>query len=205
MDKQIEINVSIVYCREDKTFRNELILHLKILKRQGMINNWLEREILPARQWDSAPIPALNNSDIVLMVTSPALLGSGYLSGSELKKAMELHKADKLDLIPVIFKECAWEAPPLEQTMPLPESGKPVISSHWNSMDEAFVNIDKALKRLIQRRKEKKEAGKAAIQSIIKNQEKEPGIHGEPISPDIEKVIESPHKVIYPRDNKDAR
>ena len=207
MDKTIEINVFMVYCNEDKTFRDELELHLKILKRQGMINKWVEREILPNQQWDNVTAPELNNSDIILMVTSPVLLGSGYLTGSEAKTALELHNAGKADLIPVILKDCAWETPPLDGLMPLPESGKPVISSHWRSIDEAFVNIDKALKRVIKRRKEKKEAEKATLHPVKIKKSRGKGtdiLELAGLTSDVEKVIESPNKTIYPRDSKNV-
>jgi hypothetical protein len=187
MAKPVDINVFIVYSHEDIAFKEELELHLKILKLQGMVNNWNQREILPDRQRDNAVALELDNPDIILMVISPGLLSSGYLAGRETEKALELHRSLKADLIPLIFKECAWEQTPLYELMPLPESGKPVISRHWLSMDEAFVNIDKALKRVIKRRREKKEA-----ENLIQT------TPGELIP------IESPNQDVFTKDNKNA-
>jgi hypothetical protein len=202
--KPVDINLFIVYSHEDIAFKEELELHLKILKRQGLVNNWTVREIPPDQRGDNEAVRELKHPDIILMVLSPAFLNSGYLTGGEIEKALELHRSLKADLIPLILKECAWEQTSLDNLMPLPESGKPVISSHWLSMDEAFVSIDKALKRVIKRRKEKKEAENLMQKTSSKGSDDLLDLLSGTTAPGKLIPIESPNQDVFTKDNKDV-
>jgi GTPase SAR1 family protein len=188
-DNQIEINVFVAYSQEDKAFRDELAIHLKILKRQGFINDWFERGIAPGKKWGKGIAKELEKADLILMVISPGFLKSDYSNSIEVKKARELQKSGKADFIPIILKKCDWEKTSFYELTPLPESGKPVIGSHWYSMDEAFVNIDKALKGFIKRRKKTKE--KENLQRAIElNGRTKIQVPGGPLHPDAVNYIE---------------
>ena len=87
-DKQIEINVFAAYSQEDKVFRDELAIHLKILKRQGYINEWFEREITPGKKWGKGIAKELEKADLILMVISPGFLKSDYSNSNEVSQSL---------------------------------------------------------------------------------------------------------------------
>lgn len=192
-DNSIEINIFIAYSQADKEFRNELETHLKILKRQGFVNTWYDREIAHGKRWDNVIAEKLMTVDIILMIISPDFLKSDYSNNSEVKKALELHKEEKVDLIPIVFKECDWKKTPFYQLMSLPDGGKPVMDSrYWYSTDEAFVNIGKALKKIIKARKEIKELEIKSQSEIIKRGTKKIQAPGGPLLPNVVNYIERP-------------
>ncbi|MCU0289005.1 MAG: AAA-like domain-containing protein [Acidobacteria bacterium] len=143
------LKIFISYAHTDIKLKERLEVHLTILKRQGYIDSWHNGKIIPAENWDIRIKKEMETSNIILLLVSPDFLASKYIMEVELKNALELHKKGKIEVIPIILKDCDWKAEEaLSKLEVLPDKGKPVTSTNdWNSEDEAFTNIVQGIKK----------------------------------------------------------
>jgi hypothetical protein len=133
------------YAEEDETFRVDLEKHLSMLKREGVIAGWHFRMITAGKEWEGQIDQHINQAKIILLLVSPDFLASDYCYDFELKKAMQLHKANLARVIPIILRPVDWQSAPFGRLQALPKDGKPI--TQWPNRDEAFLDIAKAIRQ----------------------------------------------------------
>lgn len=127
------------YSHRDEELRDELEVHLSMLKRQGIIEAWHDRRIGAGDEIDSEISQELDNSDIILLLISPYFIASRYCYDIEMMRAMERHAAKLAHVIPVILHPCDWHPAPFGKLLAVPTDGK-AVSKHPNIHD-AFLDI----------------------------------------------------------------
>lgn len=138
------------YAREDEKLRIELEKQLNILKRQGFIDFWHDREISAGTEWEREIDVHLNTAHIILLLISPDFMVSDYCYSKEMKRAMERHEAGEARVIPVILRPVYWRGAPFGKLQALPTDGKPVVSSQWHNLDEAFYNVAEGIRKAVE-------------------------------------------------------
>ena len=139
----------ISYSHQDAEHLDRLHEHLATLRRQGHLDAWTDRDICAGEVIDEQVAANLHNSEIYLLLVSSAFLNSNYCYEKEFLVALDRFKAGKAVIVPLIIRECDWGIPALRQFKALPRDGKPVISRHWHTPDEAYADIATGLRFLI--------------------------------------------------------
>jgi len=147
----------ISYSHHDAEFLTSLHQHLAALRRQKLLETWTDREIDAGGVLDQEIARAMGKANLFLLLVSSSFINSDYCYEKEFQKALEKQKAGKALIVPIIVRPCDWEIPELRQFKALPENGKAVHSKHWHSADEAFADVVKKLRTLIEKRKKKRE------------------------------------------------
>lgn len=135
------------YSHKDESYRDELEVHLSMLKRQGFISAWHDRRILAGNEFALSINNELESSDIILLLVSPYFLASDYCYDIEMKQALVMHQNQTAVVIPVILHPCDWSDAPFGELMATPDDGIP-ISKHAN-MHDAYLNVTQAIKRVV--------------------------------------------------------
>lgn len=143
------MKVFYCYAREDIVLRNELEKHLGTLKRTGKITGWYDRDISAGKEWEKEIDVNLNTADIILLLISPDFIDSDYCYSVEMKRALERHDNGEARVIPVILRPVDWEDAPFSMIQVLPTDGKPVNSTYWQYRDEAFSDIARGIRKVI--------------------------------------------------------
>lgn len=138
-------NIFFSYSHKDEGIRDELEIHMAMLKRQGVINSWHDRRIVAGDEFDGEISANLERAEIILLLVSPYFLASNYCYDVEMQRAMERHNASEARVIPVIVNPCDWHGAPFGKLMATPEDGKPI--SKFPNMHDAFLEITKAIRR----------------------------------------------------------
>jgi formylglycine-generating enzyme required for sulfatase activity len=142
------VTVFFSYSHKDEALRDELANHLKILKLEGVITDWHDRQILPGDEWDREIKESLNSAQIILLLISSDFIASQYCWDIEIKRAMERHEAGEACVIPVILRSCMWSSAPFGRLQALPKNAAPVTSTKdWPTKDEAFTNVAEGIKK----------------------------------------------------------
>ena len=144
--------VFISYSHQDEKFRNELDKHLALLKRQGAVDVWSDHCIRPGEEFDPAIAAAMEASDLILLLISADFMHSDYCSTIEMTHAMERHQAGTAVVVPIILRPCDWRTSPFGRIKVLPTDAKEVTK--WPSWDDAFLDITKQLRALLEGRKQ---------------------------------------------------
>jgi hypothetical protein len=89
----------------------------------------------------------LESANIILLLVSSDFLASDYCYDIELKRALERHERNQARVIPVILRSVDWHDSTFGKLSALPKDGKAITS--WQDEDEAFTDVVKGLRRVI--------------------------------------------------------
>ncbi len=135
------------YSQADVTLRDQLEVHLSLLKRQGFINQWHDRKVLPGSVREKDVDAHLEAANIILLLVSPDFIASDYCYGIEMQEALKRHRANEARVIPILLRQCDWETAPFGDIEALPRNAKPV--KMWSKRDEAFTDIVKGIRTIV--------------------------------------------------------
>lgn len=142
------VKVFFSYSHKDERVRDELEVHLTMLKRQGLIKSWHDRRITAGDEFAGVIDENLDTSNIVLLLVSPYFLASDYCYDVELQRAMEKHVEGTARVIPVILDPCDWQNSSFGHLLAIPQDGKPI--SKFPNKHDAFLEIVTAIRKIAQ-------------------------------------------------------
>jgi len=151
---EIPIKLFYSYAHRDEEFRNELEKHLSILKRNGIITEWYDRQIKAGMEWESEINQNIEDADVILLLVSSDFLSSDYCYNIEMQKALKQFDSGKSRIIPIILRPCRWELSPFSKLQALPKDAIPVVL--WQNQDEAWLNVVKSIQIMCEDIKNKK-------------------------------------------------
>ncbi|MBS0205465.1 MAG: toll/interleukin-1 receptor domain-containing protein [Planctomycetes bacterium] len=143
-----QVRVFYSYSRKDKVLRDKLDAHLSLLKNEGKIVGWHDRDIEAGQDWATAIDENLNRADLILLLISSDFLASDYCYKLEMTQALKRHNAGTARVIPVILRPCDWRSAQFAALNALPDSGEAVTS--WENEDAAFANIAAGIRRAVE-------------------------------------------------------
>jgi len=143
------IKIFCCYAHEDKEMLKKLETHLKSLEREGLVDVWNDRDISPGTEWEPEISKHLNEADIILLLISPYFIASEYIYGVEMKRALERHSKGEARVIPIILEYVHWQIEPLRKLQAVPTDAKPVMSTNWYTVNEAFLDVVNGIRIVI--------------------------------------------------------
>ncbi|MDQ2887902.1 MAG: TIR domain-containing protein, partial [Chloroflexota bacterium] len=141
------ISVFISYAHEDEALLRQLHTHLSLLKRQGLIATWHDREIVAGSDWAGVIDAHLEQASIILLLVSADFIASRYCYQVEMQRALERHEAGQARVIPIALRPADWKDMPFASLQALPTDARAVTS--WGNQDEAWVNVVAGIRRAI--------------------------------------------------------
>jgi len=141
------ITVFFAYSHRDEDLRNELEIHLAMLKREGLIDIWFDRRIEPGKDIGKTISHELEESQIILLLVSAYFLNSDYCYEVEMSRAMNKDEAGQARVMPVILRPCDWHTAPFGKLKAVPKDGKPVTK--YADQHDAFLEIAQAVRETI--------------------------------------------------------
>lgn len=135
------IDVYISYAQQDTAWMERLRKQLSAAERIGLVDAWHDGEIEIGTDKVEAAQKAMEAAEIVVLLLSADFFASEYLYEQEMGRALELAKAKKVTLIPVLLRDCTWQLTPLAQHQILPKNGKPITDNSWSNPDRALKQV----------------------------------------------------------------
>jgi len=131
--------VFISYAHEDELLKDELLKHLLVLQREGLIEPYDDSMIVAGNEWDREIRDELDQADVILLLISSDFLASEYCWAIEMTRALEMHDRKSACVIPIVLRPAPWQNMPFAHLQALPRRAKPVVE--WSSPDAAFVDV----------------------------------------------------------------
>lgn len=139
----------IVYARDDKHHKDQLLRHLRPLVQNRYLDIWHDGDILPGEDWEKLIKTNLKASQLVLVLVSVNSLNSDFIQSEELSTAVEQLKRGHTRIVPIIVAPCVWRYHNLFAGLQgLPEDMRPVVS--WANADEAWTNVVESLAGMVE-------------------------------------------------------
>src|SRR4029450_9084620 len=98
------IDVFYSYSHKDEVLRERLETHLKLLKRQGIVQDWHDRRISAGSEWEGQINQYLESAHIILLLISADFLASDYCYDKEMQRALARHEAGEARVIPIMLR-----------------------------------------------------------------------------------------------------
>ncbi len=141
------INIFYSYAPKDEELRAELAKRLKLMKRQGLIDDFYAGDISAGSAEREEASKHLEAADIILLLVSPDFIDSDYLYEQEMERAMERKRTGKARVIPILLISIDWENTPFSGLVPLPRNRKPI--STWKDRDQALYEVATEIRRVV--------------------------------------------------------
>lgn len=206
--EEILVNIFFAYSREDSKLRERLDKHLSGLRRRNFINTWYDGEIDAGTEWEKEIDFNLSKADIILLLISADFIASDYCYEIEMKRAIQRHENGEAIIIPILLNPCDWSDLPFSKIQGLPQNGKPITSTFWDSQETALNEIANSIKESVDKLRHKKSQHLKSITEVLKDKDNKLRITLEQIEEltldkeIIEETIDKSRKLINELDEK---
>ena len=144
--RRMRLRLFVSYAHEDGKYLETLRNYLELLRTEGLIEVWTDKDIVPGKQWDEEMRRELDISQIVVFLVSTLSLGSKYIRRVEVTSAKRRHRGGKAVVVPVILEQSSWEKTWRKFQVP-PEGGRPVRA--FGRRDVAWHTVELGLRKVI--------------------------------------------------------
>jgi len=100
--------IFISYNHKDQPFLERLMVHLKPLEKQGLIDTWVDTKLLAGDKWKAEIETALKNAKVGILLISADFLASDFIIDNELPPMLQSAEEKGTLIIPVILKPCRY-------------------------------------------------------------------------------------------------
>jgi predicted nucleotide-binding protein len=107
-ESQKRQSVFISYSHSDRLFLDRLLLHLKPLEREGLIEVWVDTRLRAGDKWRQEIEEALNHATVALLLVSADFLASDFITNNELPPILRKAEEKGTKVIPLILKPCRF-------------------------------------------------------------------------------------------------
>lgn len=141
----------ISYSHRDATMVRTFKDHLKVGMQPLGVDLWIDEEIRPGDVWDDKIKDALDRANLFIFCISIHFLTSPYINKVELKHARAKHDRGDALVLPVIFKDCLYEAVDfIRNLQALPKGARPI--TQCRPYDKAYAATVRDIVHTVQER-----------------------------------------------------
>lgn len=153
--------VFISYSRRDEKEKDELLSHLGVLQRAGIIDVWNDDRIGAGSDWQTEINRAIDRAKVAILLISAAFLNSEKLE-REVSRLLQRRQGEGLVVFPIIAKECAWRKVEWLARIVRPKDEKPVWREGGRYADEELARIAEEVAGIIEKERGASVAGGGA-------------------------------------------
>jgi len=100
--------IFISYSHKDHVYLDRLMVHLKPLEKQGLIDPWVDSRLLAGDRWKKEIEKALKSARVGILLISADFLASDFIIDNELPPMLQAAEQAGTLIIPVILKPCRF-------------------------------------------------------------------------------------------------
>ena len=145
------IDIFIAYAHEDEKILEELKTHLAVLERTQNVTIWYDGLVMPGQEWQAITKEVMQKSQIILLLISADFIASDECYNESMKHALDMHRAGKCTVIPVLARACLWQDTPFSSLQILPKNQQPLTSSAWQTHEDPFTQVAENLRFVVQK------------------------------------------------------
>ncbi len=149
-DNNNKPTVFISYSHKDEIWKERLVPHLGMLEKTGRIVVWSDSDIDQGDKWYEKIKDAMSNTSVAVCLISADYLYSDFVLKEEIPDLLERMEKQGMHLLPVLLRQCAWEAIDwIKDTQMLPGKGQTVSKDYKEDWDEVFAQVAKNIFKII--------------------------------------------------------
>ncbi|HGY9568390.1 TPA: toll/interleukin-1 receptor domain-containing protein [Vibrio harveyi] len=145
MEEKCKLFIS--YSHDDEEAKNKFTTFLATLKRNGIITEWNDRQLLAGDKLNDEIINNIQNSDIICLLISQSFLASYYCVEEELARALSQVENGVSRIFPIIVDHSTWLDTELKDYTAVPNDGTPIAD--YDNPNKAWLEVIEHLKKAI--------------------------------------------------------
>jgi hypothetical protein len=111
-----EAQLFISYSHKDADWLDLVHTHLAILRMQGQVRAWSDKDIQPGDHWDEKIATAMREADVAVLLVSANFLASDFIMRKELPGLLAIRNGEQPGrlrrILPLILEPCLWKYVP---------------------------------------------------------------------------------------------
>jgi hypothetical protein len=100
--------VFISYSHHDNEYLDRLLVHLKPLEKEGLIDLWVDSRLRPGDRWKKEIEKALQRATVAILLVSADFLASDFIMDNELPPLLRNAEERGTRIIPLIVRPCRF-------------------------------------------------------------------------------------------------
>ena len=108
LSKESKRTVFISYSHTDKKYLHRLLVHLKPLEREELIDLWVDTKLKAGDKWEDQIRAALDQASVVILLISADFLASDFIVNNELPPILKGAEEKGTVILPIILKACRF-------------------------------------------------------------------------------------------------
>jgi transcriptional regulator with XRE-family HTH domain len=100
--------IFISYSHRDKEYLDRLMVHIKPLERNGLVDAWVDTRLQAGDRWEKEIEQALGQAKIAVLLISADFLASDFIIKNELPPLLHAAEENGTSIIPIILKPCRF-------------------------------------------------------------------------------------------------
>ena len=144
-------HIFISYSHRDTEYLERLLVHLKPLQREGLIDTWVDMRLQAGDRWRAEIDAALKKARVAILLVSADFLASDFVFKNELPPLLKAAEESGTLIVPVVLKPCRYTRskelrdfqainPPDEPLSVLDENGRELLYDSIAQRVEAVFN-----------------------------------------------------------------
>lgn len=151
-----KLRVFISYSHLDKNCLDRLLVHLKPMENQNLIDCWSDKKIKIGEKWKTEVMTNLDNAAVAVLLISADFLASDFIVNQELPPLLLKAETKGLRILPVILKPCGFlRDKALSTIQALNEPTQPLLSlseieqEHWYDKIAQEISLEIETRKII--------------------------------------------------------
>jgi len=100
--------IFISYSHNDREYLDRVLIHLKPLEKEGLIDVWADTRLRAGDKWRAEIEQALDRASVAILLVSADFLASDFITENELPPLLRKAQEQGTRIIPVILKPCRF-------------------------------------------------------------------------------------------------
>ena len=145
-------SVFISYSHQDRSFLDRLMIHLRPLEKEGIIDSWIDTRLQAGDKWKVEVEHALNSARVAILLVSADFLASDFIVDNELPPILLNAESKGTRIIPVILKPCRFKRDKnLSLFQAINDPANPLSTLPESEQELVYDNISESVERLLVR------------------------------------------------------
>lgn len=157
--KTEKLRIFISYSHLDIDCLNRLLVHLKPLEKENLIDCWSDKKIRTGDKWKPEVMSNLENAAVAVLLISADFLASDFIINQELPPLLLSAETKGLRILPVILKPCGFlRDKSLSSIQSLNDPTNPLLGMSLIAQEHLYDKIAGEIHTEIESRKRSKHA-----------------------------------------------
>lgn len=140
----------VSYSHQDDEFYEEFLQHVTMLRANGYLALWSDKEIGPGEVWRKSIRDAIHRAGLAVLLVTPGFIASEFIRFDELPLILLKRRDGRMEVLWIPVVDCDLVGTGLEDLQAMCDAGRPLMGMRRSRRATVLKNIVKGLRSKIE-------------------------------------------------------